>query len=114
MVARGEVDASAIDSHVLAVALRQDSSLADAVKVIDSLGPSTIQPIVASRRLPDALVGEIRDILLSLSLLHEDPIVTESLAEWLVKRFVPVSASSYDDIRRMLAACETANFVEIK
>jgi phosphonate transport system substrate-binding protein len=111
LVACGEVDAAAIDSHVLAVAMKQDPSLKDAVKVIDTLGPSTIQPIVASRRLRGELISEIRHILLSL---HEDTIVKESLAQGLVKRFVPVDASSYDDIRRMLAACEAASFMEIK
>ena len=42
MVAAGEVDASAIDSQVLAIAVRDQPALADAVRVIDSLGPSTI------------------------------------------------------------------------
>jgi hypothetical protein len=48
LVAKGEVDASAVDSQVLAVALRDDPSLGDAVRVIDALGPSTIQPVAVS------------------------------------------------------------------
>jgi phosphonate transport system substrate-binding protein len=46
LVAAGAVDASAIDSQVLAVALRDDPDLAGRVRVIDSLGPSPIQPVV--------------------------------------------------------------------
>ena len=52
LVAAGEVDASAIDSQVLAVALRDDPSLARSLRVVDALGPSTIQPVAVSRRVP--------------------------------------------------------------
>ena len=37
----------------------------------------------------------------------------ERLALGMVERFVPVDASSYDDIRRMLQACEAAGFMAI-
>jgi ABC-type phosphate/phosphonate transport system substrate-binding protein len=66
---------------------------------------------MASRRLPEDLVEQIRAVLLSL---HEDPNVMDSLAEGLVKRFVPVSGSSYEDIRRMLNVCVAANFLAMK
>ena len=32
----------------------------------------------------------------------------------LIERFVPVEASSYDDIRSMLDACERAGFLELR
>ena len=32
----------------------------------------------------------------------------------MVKRFVPVGLSSYDDIRAMLEACEAAGFMQIR
>ena len=51
MVCAGEVDASAIDSQVLAVALRERPELAERLRVVESFGPSTIQPVVAARRL---------------------------------------------------------------
>ncbi len=44
----------------------------------------------------------------------EDPVMRERLALGLVERFVPVDASSYDDIRTMLAFCEAAGFMEIR
>ena len=50
LVACGEVAGSAIDSQVLAVALRDDPSLAQSLRVVDSLGPSTIQPVAVSKR----------------------------------------------------------------
>src|SRR5262249_9221731 len=55
LVATGECDASAIDSHVLALIFRDEPALAKELRVIDALGPSTIQPVVVSRRLPRAL-----------------------------------------------------------
>jgi phosphonate transport system substrate-binding protein len=108
MVAVGKVDASAIDSQVLAVALRDDPSLARSLRVIDSLGPSTIQPVAVSQRLPLKLRERILAVLVTL---HEDPAVRERLSLGLVKRFVPVGPWSYDDIRMMLEACEAAGFM---
>ena len=111
MVAAGEVDASAIDSQVLAVALRDDSSLARSLRIIDALGPSTIQPVAVSKRVPLDLRRRILSVLVSL---HEDRDVRERLSLGLVKRFVPVGPSDYDDIRTMLEACEAAGFMQIR
>ena len=111
MVAAGEIDASAIDSQVLAVAMRDDPSLARSLRIIDTLGPSTIQPVAVSKRVPLELRREILQVLTSM---HEDPDVRERLSLGLVERFVPVGPSSYDDIRMMLEACEAAEFMQIR
>jgi phosphonate transport system substrate-binding protein len=111
MVASGEVDGSAIDSQVLAVALRDDPGLAAALRVVDALGPSTIQPVAVSRRAPAELRAGIARVLTTM---HEDPALRERLALGLVDRFVPVTASAYDDIRRMRDACEAAGFMEVR
>lgn len=109
LVREGLVDASAIDSQVLEVAMREDSALKGEVRVIDTLGPSTIQPVVAARHLPDGLKAEIRDVLVSM---HADPHVRERFARGLVEHFVAVTDSTYDDIREMLGAVEAAGLVE--
>jgi len=111
MVAAGEIDASAIDSQVLAVAMRDDPSLARSLRIVDALGPSTIQPVAVSKRVPLELRDDIQRVLTSL---HEDRDVRERLALGLVKRFVPVGPSDYDDIRMMLEACEAAGFMQIR
>jgi phosphonate transport system substrate-binding protein len=111
LVAAGEVDASAIDSQVLAVMLRDDPALARALRVVDALGPSTIQPVAVSKRVPPELREEIRRVLTSM---HERPPVRERLALGLVERFVPVGPEDYDDIRAMLEACETAGFLQLR
>jgi phosphonate transport system substrate-binding protein len=111
MVANAEVDASAIDSQVLAVALRDDPPLRRSLRVIDALGPSTIQPVAVSKRLPEDLREGIRRVLLEIG---DDPSCRERLDAGLVDRFVSVDPSSYDDIRMMVDACEAAGFMRIR
>lgn len=52
MVARGQVDGSAIDSQVHSIELREHPDLVEQVRVVEALGPSTIQPVAVSRRVP--------------------------------------------------------------
>jgi phosphonate transport system substrate-binding protein len=111
LVACSAVDAAAIDCHVLAVALRAQPELAARVRVIDTLGPSTIQPVVASRRLPQRLRTELRAFLLGLA---SDPVARPHLDRALVQGFAAVSDASYDDIRAMLAAVEAEDFLALR
>jgi phosphonate transport system substrate-binding protein len=111
LVAAREVDASAIDSQVLAVAMRDDPSLARSLRIIDSLGPSTIQPVAVSKRVPHEQRAEIQEVLTAM---HKDPVMRRRLALGMVERFVPMGPSSYDDIRMMLEVCEAAGFMQIR
>jgi phosphonate transport system substrate-binding protein len=111
LVACNAVDAAAIDCHVLAVALRAQPELAARVRVIDTLGPSTIQPVVASRRLPQGLRSDLRAFLLDLA---NDPVARPHLDRALVQGFETVNDTSYDDIRAMLAAVEAADFLALR
>lgn len=111
MVARKEVDGSAIDSQVLEVELRDHPELADQLRVVEALGPSIIQPVAVSRRVPEDLREEIRRVLLTMS---DDPDVRARLGAGLVERFVSVDARSYDEIRMMVDACEAAGFLELR
>jgi phosphonate transport system substrate-binding protein len=60
LVAGGVVAASAIDSHMLAVEMRDHPELEKQLRVIDALGPSPIEPGVASAQLPAAVTRELR------------------------------------------------------
>lgn len=111
MVRDGEVDASAIDSQVLGIEMRDNPELSDQLRVIDSLGPSTIQPVAVSKRFDDRFRSDVRDVLLGL---HDYEGFREILDHGLVERFVEVGPESYDDIRAMLDACEEAGFLEIR
>ena len=105
------VDASAIDSQVLAIELRDHPDLAESLQVIDSLGPSTIQPVAVSKRHPPDLHDKIQEILLGL---HDDPDLKTFLAHGMVERFVAVGPTNYDDIRKMVDACEAVGFTKLR
>jgi ABC-type phosphate/phosphonate transport system substrate-binding protein len=109
MVADGRVDGAAIDCQVLDIELRHRPELEGAVRRIGSIGPSTIQPVVASRsRLDRAERATITEILLRT---HQDPDARRLLDRALVDRFVPVDEQSYDDIRHMLATVRGAGLL---
>src|ERR1700687_4674067 len=105
------VAASAIDSHVLAVAFRDDPDLKADLRIIGTLGPSTIQPIAAASRLPATLKSELRQLIVELA---GDPEVRAILAASFVERFVPITDRDYDDIRLMHSAAEAAGFLTIR
>jgi phosphonate transport system substrate-binding protein len=110
MVADGRVDAAAIDSQVLDIELRDHPELAQAVRRIGAIGPSTIQPVVVSRsRLTDAERGAITAALLAVS---DDPAARPVLDAALVERFVPMNGRSYDDIRAMYGKVRGAGLLD--
>lgn len=110
-VAEGVVDASAIDCQVLAIELRDHPELAAQIEIIEALGPSTIQPVVAAGRLPASLRAELRAALVAVI---DEPGAREALAAGFVERLAPVTDADYDDIRGMLAAAEQADFLTLR
>jgi phosphonate transport system substrate-binding protein len=111
MVADREIDASAIDSQVLEVELRDHPEFAERIRVIESLGPSSIQPVTVARRLPERLRHEIQKALLDMG---DHPEGREALHLGLVRRFVPADEDSYADIKAMVEACDAAGFMELR
>lgn len=109
MVANGEVDAAAIDSQVLEIELRHFPQFSRQIKVIDVLGPSTIQPVAAA-----AHVDLKREIQRVLTEIHQNPAARPHLDKGLIDRFVPIADGDYDDIRAMLKACEDADFMTLR
>jgi phosphonate transport system substrate-binding protein len=99
LVAAGTADASAIDSQVSAVTLREHPHLVRRLRVIDTLGPSTIQPVVAARRLPELLKAQLRSLLVDI---HRSRASRAAFAHGCVEKFVAIKDSDYDDIRAML------------
>lgn len=108
MVSHGEIDAAAIDSQVLAIALRDHPHLRDQLRVLDTFGPSTIQPFAVATHLPTSLKSDIQAVLLHA---HTNPTMRAILTRGLIERFAAVQDADYDDIRQMLSACEQANFM---
>jgi phosphonate transport system substrate-binding protein len=105
MVINGEVDASAIDSHVLGVEYARNPALVRQLRVIAVLGPSTIPPVVATASVPPAVQAQARDVLCALG---SDPASREALASGLIRRFTPIDDRAYDDIRQKVAAVENS------
>lgn len=106
-VAAGKVDASAIDSQVLEIEFRSFPALREHLRVVDVMGPSTIQPVIAASRLPASLKGELRQVFLEMG---RDPAAREHLKQGLVDRFVAVMDSDYDEIRMMLDTAEQVGY----
>ena len=111
MVRAGRVDASAIDSQVLAVAHRLDPSLAGDVRTIEALGPSTIQPVAVTHRFSQPMREAIQEALVDAG---SDPAMREAMRHGVMDRIVPVGPDHYEDIRMMLNTCERAGFMEIR
>ncbi len=107
MVCDGEVDASAIDSHVLALIMRDEPVLKEKLRIIAAFGPSTIQPIVVVRRLSAQVKKELRHALLAMG---TDVDARPQLDDAMVEHFAAVTDETYDDIRQMLAVTEAAKF----
>jgi phosphonate transport system substrate-binding protein len=104
-VRTGEVDASAVDSQVLGVERLRNPDLAGELRVIETLGPSTIPLVVATASVPDDVQRRARDALCELG---RDPISRDVLASGLIRRFTPIDDRAYDDIREKMAVVESA------
>lgn len=107
LILSGQVDASAIDSQVLAIEARRPE-IADALRTVAVLGPAPIQPVVISSRLPEVLKERVRGIVLGLGSNQAE---RNALAAGLVERFVAVTEATYDLVRASLAMLKMRNGV---
>ena len=103
LLLRGDIDTTAIDSTVLEQELRTRPELGERIRVIETLGPSPMPPIVASRALPTVMREGVRTALLSM---HHDEHGAAILKAATVRKFVEVADADYDPIRHM--ACVAA------
>jgi len=111
LVADRKLDAGAIDTQVLEVEWIQHPELRGQLRIIDSFGPSPIQPVVVDKRMPDVLKSDIQGVLLAIG---QDENAKAELAKGIFKRFVKVTDSDYDPIRAMLEQARKANFLELQ
>lgn len=111
LIADGKLDGGAIDTQVLEVELMQHPELKEQIRIIDTFGPSPIQPVVADKNMTDSLKADIQTILLAIG---QDESTKAELAKGIFKCFVRVVDSDYDPIREMLAQAKQANFLTLK
>jgi phosphonate transport system substrate-binding protein len=102
-VVNGEVDAAAIDSHVLGVERLRNPDLAEEIRVIAVLGPSTIPLAVATSGVPAAVRAGVCEALCELG---RDSAGRDVLARGLIRRFTPIDDRAYDDIRQKMAVVD--------
>jgi phosphonate transport system substrate-binding protein len=108
-VLEGTAEWAAIDSQVLDLWRRADPAVRRGLRTLEVLGPSTIQPVVAStRRLTSRQRGEILALLLEL---HADPLGGAVLRSAGIERFVPIADADYDDIRERLRVVRSAGLL---
>lgn len=100
MVLDGRADWAAVDTQVLDLWRRRRPMLRHRLRVLASLGPSTIQPVVVStRRLDGADREAVTEALLDL---HRDELGGAIVRGSGIERFVRIGDAEYADIRGML------------
>jgi len=102
-IVRGEADCAAIDSNYLMLLRRRDPMLAACVRVVESLGPHAIQPIVARAGLDPGLHQAITRTLLEM---HRRVRWGALLRRHGVLGLHPVAEADYAGERRALQRCE--------
>jgi phosphonate transport system substrate-binding protein len=110
-VAAEKVAASAIDSHLLEVVLHDEPDLARSIRIIDTIGPSPVQPLVASRRLPADLRAAIREVVVRM---HEEADPRDKLQAARVARWIEVTDATYDPVRRMHERAIAVDFLTLR
>lgn len=103
MILDGQADATAIDSHVFDVFQHSNPRMAEGLRVIDMLGPSTIPPVVVAKRLDPELKQQLQAALVTM---HQDAQAARKLRTGLIERFVPIADERYQDIDAMLTMVE--------
>jgi phosphonate transport system substrate-binding protein len=105
LILDGTIDASAIDTTVLEQEFRLHPELGWRLRVVETLGPSPIPPLVISRLVPRSVRVALLRLLLDMP---KDPLGMEVLAPAEVARFVRVSHAGYDQIRHMAGVASSA------
>ena len=105
MVARGEVDAAAIDSNVLRIKHRSAPDLRERLRIIESWGPFPIQPVVLRSSLHPELKDRLRAAFLTIG---ADPYASTTFDGFGLERFAPVTYEHYASEERALRECEPA------
>jgi phosphonate transport system substrate-binding protein len=106
----GRAAAAAIDSVVLEMEWRQRPARARTLRVVESLGPAAMPPVMASTRLADDVHRALAEALVHM---HTTDHGQEILKRGGVRRFAPVTDQHYDDIRRRLEALQRAGVTDL-
>jgi phosphonate transport system substrate-binding protein len=92
-VLEGKADCAAIDSTVLEQAQRSIPDLSQQLRIIDSIGPYPIPPIVVSQRLGTAWIDRLQS-----ALLQPDEELQEQMQQAGIRRFAVVESAEYNQL----------------
>jgi phosphonate transport system substrate-binding protein len=99
-VAKGLVDAAAVDGHQWEYFERFSPTYTSKTRVIRKSQPFGSPPLVASARLKDEVRSKIQELVLSM---HTDPDGRRILENLLIDRFVAPQEEWYEPARAMIA-----------
>jgi phosphonate transport system substrate-binding protein len=99
-VAKGLVDAAAVDGHQWEYFERMSPAYTSRTRVIRKSQPFGSPPLVASDRLKDDVRSKIQELVLSM---HTDPEGKRILEKLLIDRFVVPREEWYEPARAMIA-----------
>lgn len=105
-VESGRVACAAIDSVVLAMELQQRPERAAAFRVVESMGPAAMPPVIVSSRLSASVRAALSQALTNM---HTEAAGQALLRQGGMRRFAPVTDAHYDDIRHMLKTIAAAD-----
>lgn len=100
-VVEGLADCSAIDSTVLEQELRDFPKLSNNLRVVESIGPCPMPPVVAAKRLGWKFIKEIQ-----LALLQPDAELQDAMKRSHIQRYVAMQSEEYDAIASMYDAVQ--------
>ena len=104
-VVEGRVDCAAIDSTVLEQELRDFPEFSPSLRVIESLGPCPMPPIVAAQRLGTGLIHAIGS-----ALCEPDAALQAAMRRAHILKYVPVQCEDYEELATMYDAAVEAGF----
>lgn len=108
-VAAGLADCAAIDSTVLEQELHHFPELGAQLRVIESLGPCPIPPIVAAQHLGPDLLAELQ-----AALCQPDTVLQSAMAQARIQHYVPVKPEDYAAIALGYEAALNAGYDVIR
>jgi phosphonate transport system substrate-binding protein len=109
MILSGTVDAAALDSTVLETELRARPALAEALRVVETIGPSPVPLWVAHASVPRDVRCALRAALVGMD---SEATGRDVLQSGAMLRFVGVTDADYDPTRRMAALGERVTLME--
>lgn len=108
LVVEEQADCSAIDSTVLEQELRDFPALSPRLRVIESIGPCPMPPVVAAQRLGSGLIDSLQSVL-----GQPDTALQSAMERSHIQRYVPVQSEDYTQLATMYDTAIKAGYEAI-